>query len=471
MNQPAASTQLYSTRDRIDLAVGRLGEMLVRYRRVIQWVQWTVVAVYVVLVALPAVLPLPASNDHLWSSFSLFARFAFWGVWWPMVLVSTMLIGRVWCGLLCPEGTLSQFASRHGRGGAIPKWVRSPGWPFAAFALTTIYGQLVSVYQYPQPALVILGGSTAAAMVAGYLWGRDKRVWCRFLCPVNGVFRVLAKLSFFHFRVDHAAWEQSRHSGDKPGPVSCAPMVAIKTMRGADQCHMCGLCSGYRGSIRLALRSPNHEIVHVAGDRPDAWETALIVVGLMGLAAGAFLWSATPWLVSVKLWLASTLLSADIAWPLTTTAPWWLLTNMPEHNDVLSLLDGGLMLAGIGTVALLNGTVIGAALALGTRLTGAWSWRRFHHFAQGLIPLAGGGVFLGLSATTVTLLAQDGLDMRWVSPVRALILIGMAAWTLKLTWSIAGRYASGMGRGLATAAIGAATLLPLACWQLLFWGW
>ena len=51
--------------------------------------------------------------------------------------------------------------------------------------------------------------------------------------------------------------------------------------------------------------------------------------------------------------------------------------------------------------------------------------------AQALIPLAGSGVFLGLSALTVTLLAQDGFHMGWVEPLRIAMLAGAAAWVRK----------------------------------------
>ena len=107
------------------------------------------------------------------------------------------------------------------------------GLAFLAFVLTTIYGQMTSVYQYPGPALIVLGGSTVAAMVVGYLWGRNKRVWCRFLCPVTGVFNMLAKLAPLHFRVDREAWAAwDKPHGAHPQTMNCAPLVAVRTMRG-----------------------------------------------------------------------------------------------------------------------------------------------------------------------------------------------------------------------------------------------
>jgi polyferredoxin len=132
-----------------------LGNGLRRHRRLIQRGQWAIV--FVLLVAVPAFLPLPGRLAHIWDNLTLLAQFAFWAIWWPFVLLSMILVGRAWCGLFCPEGALTEAASRLGRGHAIPRWITWKGWPFVAFALTTIYGQMISVYQYPKPALLILG--------------------------------------------------------------------------------------------------------------------------------------------------------------------------------------------------------------------------------------------------------------------------------------------------------------------------
>ena len=56
----------------------------------------------------------------------------------------------------------------------------------------------------------MLGGSTVAAVGLGLLYGREKRIWCRYLCPASGVFAVLAKIAPLHYKVDRAAWDRHR---------------------------------------------------------------------------------------------------------------------------------------------------------------------------------------------------------------------------------------------------------------------
>ena len=453
-----------------DRALHGFGDWLARHQRLLRRVQWTVIAAYAVLVFVPTLLPLPPRSAHIWSNLTLFAQFAFWGVWWPFVLLSMVLLGRAWCGFLCPEGALAEIASEHGRGWSTPRWMRWRGWPFAAFALTTIYGQMVSVYQYPGPVLVILGGSTGGAIVVGALYGRNKRVWCRYLCPVNGVFGVLSKLAPFHFRVDVARWRAApKHAIGRSDYVNCAPLVPIRTMRGTYACHMCGRCSGVKGAVALARRSPMHEIVHVVGAEANAWDTVLIVFGLMGVAAGAFHWTTSDLYITVKQALAEWLVAAGIAWPLDGNLPWWVLTNYPANNDVLTPLDGFVLVGFIVATALLIGIGVSLCLAAAVRLAGQWRANHLHHLAQGLIPLAGCGVFLGLSAITVTMLRAEGLALAFVDVLRALLLIGASGWSLVFGWRILGLSTTGLRRVAGLSAYAGAVAIGAASWALLFW--
>jgi polyferredoxin len=456
---------------RFDRWLAQLGDWMMRHQRLIRRLQWGVVLVYAFLILVPAVLPLPSKGAHIWTNLTLFAQFAFWGIWWPFVLVSMVLVGRLWCGLLCPEGALSETVADHGRGLAVPRWLQWKGWPFIAFACTTVYGQMTSVYQYPKPALVVLGGSTAAAMVVGYLWGRHKRVWCRYLCPVTGVFSLLSKLAPFHFRVDATAWAAwTKPRGTHPSSVDCAPLVPIKTMRGGTNCHMCGRCSGFRGAITLARRSPNDEIVNVAGDRPRPWETVLITFGLLGLAAGAFHWTSSETYVELKQLLATWLVDHDILWPLEPILPWFVLTNYPQVNDAMSPLDGVVLIAYMLGFMLAVALPICAALAVTTKLTGPWSWDRMHHFAQTLIPIAGCGVFLGLSSLTVTMLRVEGLELEFIGAMRLALLTGSGIWSFWLSWRIVGRYAkSAPTKIVAMMPQTLAIAIGLLAWGSLFW--
>lgn len=462
--------------------VARAGDFLRDHQRAIRRMQWVIVAVYGALLVIPAAMPLPDRTASVFNNLTIVAQFAFWGVWWPFVLVSIPLFGRAWCGLFCPEGALTEWASRHGRGGAIPRWMRWGGWPFVAFSLTTVYGQLVSVYQYPWAVAAVLGGSTVAAMIVGWLYGKNKRVWCKYLCPVNGVFNLLAKLSPWYYRVDVQAW---RAPVRRTESINCAPLLPLRNMEGAAECHMCGRCSDYRGAIALSPRSPEVEIIHVSGG--NGWQTALIVFGLMGIAVGAFLWSASPWYVTIKQTIATWLVDRDIYWPLADNAPWFILTHYPQVNDSFSWLDGAVILMFIAAAAVLVGgsifiglwladRVLPALMRPGVRDAGGSLLRSplegVHKLAQGLIPAAGAGVFLGLSATTLTLLQHEGVSTGWANPVRFSLLTLALAWSLRFQWRLAGLRTPSVWRRSMAVAFVAAGLAPFVwSWVLFFVRW
>lgn len=453
------------------MRLAQLGNIMREHGRLIRGIQWCVVVVYAFLVIVPACMDLPGEDAHLCSNLTLFAQWMFWGVWWPFVLLSMVLMGRVWCGVFCPEGTLTEFASKYGRGGVIPRWIKWGGWPFVAFVLTTIYGQMVSVYAYPKAALLVLGGSTVAAIIIGFLYGREKRVWCKYLCPVNGVFQLLARLAPVAYKVDGAAWQASYGSWKKES-VNCAPLLPLRHMEGAGDCHMCGRCSGYRGAITLAGRKMGQEVRQPGLRHHQPWDSLLLVFGLFGVAIGAFHWTVSPWFVECKQSVAEWGLAHGMDWLLLTTAPWWLLTDYPENNDVFSWLDGAMLIVYILITAMVIGTLVGGCHAIASRLLGKWSWARYHHLLQALIPLGGMGVFLGLSATTVSLLKAEYGLLPWVNDVRALLLVLSSLYSVWLGWTLVQSYQvtwwRRMGSGLSMLA---SVLVVDYAWYLMFWAW
>jgi polyferredoxin len=404
---------------------GRLekaGLFLRKNRRLILATQWIIVVLYAAMVIIPAFLPLPPEDAHIWDNLRLFAQFCFWGLWWPGVMIATVTMGRVWCGLFCPEGALSEWVSQYGRGKALPGWLKWAGWPFVAFIATTVYGQLVSVYEYPQAALLVLGGSTVAAVVIGLLYGREKRIWCRYLCPASGVFAVLAKIAPLHYKVDRAAWD--RHQGVDLKvhfePVNCAPLVDVRRMTSASECHSCGRCAGQRDAVTYSARSPFAEILDLANPArtPDA---LTLIYGVLGVATAAFQWTLSPWLLQIKLTLAEWLVEHDHFALLDNDVPWWLLTHYPDASDLFTWLDGLLILAYL----LLGGFLLGSLLLLGPVIaarslkTVDLNWQRF---ALALTPLGAASVILGLSMLTVSHLKAEHLWLGWLPYCRVGLL-------------------------------------------------
>lgn len=444
-----------------------LGLWLRKHRGPIIAVQWLVVVVYAGLVIIPAFLPLPPEDAHIWDNLRLFAQFCFWGLWWPGVMIATVTMGRVWCGLFCPEGFVSEWISRYGRGKALPGWLKWAGWPFVAFVCTTVYGQLVSVYEYPQAALLVLGGSTVAAVVIGLLYGREKRIWCRYLCPASGVFAVLAKIAPLHYKVDRAAWD--RYEGEVQ-PVNCAPLVDIRRMTSAGECHSCGRCAGQRDAIALSWRSPFSEVLDFnnPAKTPDV---LTLVYGVLGVATAAFQWTVSPWFLHMKLTIAEWLVERDHFALLDNDVPWWLLTHYPEANDLFTWLDGALILTYLIGGGFLLGSLLLVGPAIAARLlkTEHLSWQRF---ALALAPMAAASVILGLSMLTVTHLKAEHLWLGWLPTFRIALLGLGSAGALWLALQLVRRAsASILGKGVACLAMALPVALMVTLWSLVFFVW
>ena len=399
----------------------RLGDVLRDNRQAIAVVQWAFVVLYLVLLIVPALVPADDANGGVLHSLGRFSEALFWGVWWPGVILSVMLIGQFWCGLLCPDGTLTEFASRHGRGGKIPGWLRWPALPLAAFAVITIFEYALQAHDTPRGTLLAIGTMTAFALACGVFVGRGKRVWCRYACPVGGVFSLLARCAVLHFSVDRAAWDAAPRP--VPKPVDCPALLDIRRLRSNEKCNMCARCSGHRNAVALAWRTPGQEIAALREDEARPWEAAGIVFVLIGLLYGALHWQHSPWHHAL------------------------LARGLPAMPAAVAAVLLPTLVLGGGTALLL------AVASGGRRLTAT-------RLAYALIPLGGFGLFLGAMEHALHILHDEGFVVAPLLPwLRAAVLLPATLWSAHAGCAILGD-----GTVARTGFIAGSAVLALA-WQ------
>jgi hypothetical protein len=415
-----------------------LERAVLRRRWLLPALHGVMITFYLALILIPPLLPRPAEDATPLTSFVKFSLLVFWYVWWPSVVLSMILLGRAWCGFLCPEGALAAYAARYGGDRPIPRWMRWGGIPLLAFVGITIYGQLIGVYEYPAAQLLILGGSTLAAVSIALVYTKRGWVWCRYLCPVSLLFGVFSRLGAMHFRVDHgrlAAWRPCVGDGGRKEP--CPVFIHLPKMATNRYCLMCFGCAGWRDSIHLRLRTPGAELLQINTAEPLFWEV-IFLFGTLGLPLGVFHWTTDPLFYLLKDALGRVALGLGLGTLAGSSAPWWMLSNHPDAGEVFNVLDG------VGIVTFLLGFTL-LAITVFSSLT--WiSARVVRRGAAGAppmpetftrvgylyTPLSLLSLFLGLSQLSFVYLRTLGFPGIATDLIRALLLGGGALWSLYL---------------------------------------
>ena len=224
----------------------------------------------------------------------------FWAWWWPLVLLSHPLVGRLWCSF-CPFmvwGEISQrLAMRLG-------WRPAP-WPHgnndhwgapllaAGFGAILLWEELADLPHSPWLSSCLLLLITAGAVIGSLRF--EKRFWCRTLCPVGGMNGLFAKLAVSELRAQVGTCSGSCHSYAcfKGGPAEGEGLATAGCPLGTHPAHLednrnCVLCLSCaqacpHRSVQLRLRPPAADLQREM--RPPDGETGLILV----LAGGVVL--------------------------------------------------------------------------------------------------------------------------------------------------------------------------------------
>jgi hypothetical protein len=383
--------------------------VFVRWRRYFGWFQAAMFVVFLVVIGLPVILPDPPAESSALTNATLALKYLLWGLWFPLLFLSVILFGRLWCGALCPMGQASELANSLGLKRPIPAWIRWEGTPALSFIIMTIYGQTLGVRDHPEAALGLFGATMLLAIAIGGLYGRNKRVWCRHLCPIGRVLGLYSRLGAVQFtpRVKLPGGDAYTERG------ICPTLIDLPRKCESRHCIACFRCvnPAARGGVRLELRRPGMEIEEIRKHRANAAEAWFLFLDT-GVALGGFLWLVLPQYQQMRQAFGEWAIANSWSW-ITTVGPSWLMSVHPARAETFLWLDFVMIVTFmLGTMALLT-TVLAALTAVG-----AWIARRVG--ASGSY----GQVFteLGYQYAPVALMSLIiGLGAELLEPLRSII--------------------------------------------------
>ena len=130
----------------------------------------------------------------------------FWAWWWPIYLFLFAFVGRVWCAV-CPFMITGEWIRK------LSLWI----WPRQLLPWPTkwmnrwgawlLFAGFVAIYLWEElwdlPHTAYLSAWLLVIIAAGAVIGSviyERRIWCRYLCPIGGMNGMFAKLSMLEVR-------------------------------------------------------------------------------------------------------------------------------------------------------------------------------------------------------------------------------------------------------------------------------
>ncbi len=189
-----------------------------------------------------------------------------WALWWPMLAISWFFGARIWCSI-CPMGAvndlLNKFCSLKKK---VPKFIRDNSMYLSAagFAII-IYAEASSHMTYSPMAtgfllLTILG----CAILSGFIY--ERRVWCRYLCPLGRLAATFSGCSVIEWRSNSSICNSTcktnacyKGNGKVPG---CPVYQGAFSLHSNQDCILCGNCVKIceNASPAFNVRLPGHEL-------------------------------------------------------------------------------------------------------------------------------------------------------------------------------------------------------------------
>ncbi len=211
-----------------------------------------------------------------------------WVIWFPLLPLSAVLLGRVWCGICPIAGVGNIFAKILRFNLRVPRlFKRLDFWLLIlAFLFLDFFEDLWGVAEKPVATGLLLVVVVSAAVFVTVLF--ERQTFCRYLCPLGGMLGAYSTMSPLEIRGNkkvcqtqcgqHLCYKGSKRAA--ACPLSSYPASLTQ----GTECLMCFNCikSCESRGVKLNLRPPLAEIWQK--DRPALALSvfAVMLVGILG---------------------------------------------------------------------------------------------------------------------------------------------------------------------------------------------
>ena len=209
-----------------------------------------------------------------------------WVLWWPLIPIIFVLLGRFWCAI-CPFATVSDWIQKIvGNNRPVPKFLKKYGiWLIDAFfILITWADHTFGVVESPRGSGVLLLIITTGVIVSGAFF--ERRTWCRYLCFLGGLSGNYARSGSLELKATPEKCAkcktQSCYKGNEKTP-GCPMFEFPRTMESMASCNLCANCikTCPNDSIQLTTRVPSKGLWSIRKPKFEESFLAIIIMGIV----------------------------------------------------------------------------------------------------------------------------------------------------------------------------------------------
>ncbi len=342
-----------------------------------------------------------------------------WILWWPLIPIIFVLLGRFWCAI-CPFATLTDVVQKWvGHNRPVPTFLKNYGiWVIdAVFILITWGDHVFGMVESPWGSGVLMLMIVTAVVATGALW--ERRSWCRYLCFLGGLSSNYSQTAMLALRSTPEKCAQCKspvcYKGTETVP-GCPVFEYPRTMNSNSQCNLCGYCvkTCPNDSLTLKTRVLTKELWSV---RKPQFAVAFLAVVIMGIVFVQNITMLQVW-QSILKGLESVLHTNSYF--VTFTVTFLIALSIP----ILLLGLASLIARKTNGQSLVKNFAVFGYAVIALDVAGHIAHNLFHLLAEGGTVYLTGAAFFGREVQNVSPALLDGLTIQILQ--YALIALGVA---------------------------------------------